>query len=179
MSFEWFVARRYLVARRRQALISLISLVSILGVTVGVMALIVALALMTGVQSELRDRIVGASAHVQVYKVKGVMDGEAEMKRLATFPGVLGISPAILDYGLMQSTSLEHTPVSIKGIDPQREATVTDIRSAMKSGSIDALTRDSSGGLPGVVLGRELARKLDVGVNDTVRVLTFAVMMTP
>src|SRR5262245_42324428 len=162
MSFEWFIARRYLVARRRQALISLISLVSILGVTVGVMALIVALALMTGVQSELRDRIVGASAHVQVYKVKGIMDGEAEMKRLDTFPGVVGVSPAILDYGLMQSTRLDHTPVTIKGIDPEREATVTNIRSAMRSGSIEALEHESSDGRSGVVLGRELARKLDV-----------------
>ena len=68
MSFAWFVARRYLTARRRQAFISLISVVSILGVGVGVMALIIALALMTGVQSELRDRIVGTDAHVYVYK---------------------------------------------------------------------------------------------------------------
>src|SRR5215813_12031891 len=69
MSFEWFVARRYLVARRKQAFISLISGVSILGVGVGVMALIIALALMSGVQSELQDRIVGSTAHVYIYKM--------------------------------------------------------------------------------------------------------------
>src|SRR5215467_3767012 len=144
MSFEWFVARRYLVARRRQALISLISLVSIIGVSVGVMALIIALALMTGVQQELRDRIVGSTAHIQVYKIRGVMDGDAEMQRLAAVQGVVGVAPAILDYGLMRSTRLEKTIVQIKGIDPQREVTVTDIRGAMKSGSIDALNGESS-----------------------------------
>ncbi len=71
MSFPWFVARRYLTARRRQAFISLISGVSIVGVGVGVMAVIIALGLMTGVQGELRDRIVGSAAHVYVYKTGG------------------------------------------------------------------------------------------------------------
>jgi lipoprotein-releasing system permease protein len=72
MSVSWYIARRYLTARRRQAFISVISAVSILGVGVGVMALIIALALMTGVQGELRDRIVGSSAHVYVYKNGGL-----------------------------------------------------------------------------------------------------------
>ncbi len=79
MSLSWFIARRYLTARRRQAFISLISAVSTLGVTVGVMALVIALGLMTGVQQELRDRIVGSSAHVYVYKAGGGrMDVAAE-----------------------------------------------------------------------------------------------------
>ncbi len=80
MSFAWFVARRYLTARRRQAFISLISAVSIAGIGVGVMALIIALALMTGVQGELRDRIVGSTAHVYVYKVSGYQDVAAESR---------------------------------------------------------------------------------------------------
>ena len=80
MSFEWFIARRYLTARRRQAFISLISAVSILGVGGGVMALVIALALMTGVQGELRDRIVGSAAHVYVYKIGGgYADVDAEI----------------------------------------------------------------------------------------------------
>ena len=90
MSFEWFIARRYLTARRRQAFISLISGVSILGVGVGVMAVIIALALMTGVQGELRDRIVGSEAHVYVYKIGAPFnDVEAELKQLMV-PGVVG-----------------------------------------------------------------------------------------
>jgi lipoprotein-releasing system permease protein len=180
MSFEWFIARRYLVARRRQALISLISLVSIIGVSVGVMALIVALALMTGVQAELRDRIVGSTAHVQVYKIRGAMDGDAEIKRLSAIPGVVAAAPAIIDRGLMNSTPADTAGVMIKGIDPEREARVTDIRSAMKSGSIEAVGQESSQGHAGVALGFDLAKKLDVEVDDEVRVMTGqSWMMTP
>ena len=72
MPFELFVALRYLLARRKQAFISVISLVSMLGVTVGVMALVIALALMTGLQQELRDRILGSTAHVYVWKTGGI-----------------------------------------------------------------------------------------------------------
>jgi lipoprotein-releasing system permease protein len=178
MSFEWFIARRYLVARRRQALISLISLVSIIGVSVGVMALIVALALMTGVQAELRDRIVGSTAHVQVYKIRGAMDGDADIKRLTAIPGVVAASPAILGYGLMKS-GREMALVTVKGINPEREAGVTDIRSAMQSGSIEAVGQESSQGRSGVLLGVDLAKKLDVEVDDQVAVITDSVMMTP
>ena len=97
MSFEWFVARRYLTARRRQAFISLISRVSILGVGVGVMALIIALALMTGVQSELRDRIVGSTAHIYVYKIgRASTDVDGEIAQADDVPGVVGAAPAIL-----------------------------------------------------------------------------------
>jgi lipoprotein-releasing system permease protein len=180
MSFEWFVARRYLVARRRQAFISLISLVSILGVGVGVMALIVALALMTGVQSELRDRIVGSTAHLQVYRTGGaIADVDAEVARLRDAAGAIGAAPAILGFGLMSSSRVEAEKISIKGIDPAREPGVTEIREAMRSGSIDALAARAEGAHQGVVLGAELARALGVTLNDTVTVVTTAVMLGP
>ena len=86
MPFELYIALRYLLARRRQAFISVISLVSVLGVAVGVMATIVALALMTGLQGELRDRILGATAHVFVWKQTGLTDYEAEVAALRRFP---------------------------------------------------------------------------------------------
>src|SRR5687767_10050019 len=96
MSFSWFIARRYLTARRRQAFISLISAVSILGVGVGVMALIIALALMTGVQTELQDRLVGSSAHVYVHKYgDGLQDVEVETRKLMV-PGVTGASAIVM-----------------------------------------------------------------------------------
>jgi lipoprotein-releasing system permease protein len=106
MSFAWFIARRYLTARRRQAFISLISAVSIVGVGVGVMALIIALALMTGVQGELRDRIVGSTAHIYVYKPGGYEDVAAEVKKMRV-PGVIGVAPAVVGMGLLQSTVSE------------------------------------------------------------------------
>ena len=87
MNFELFVALRYLLAKRRQAFISVISLISILGVTVGVMALLIALALMTGLQGELRDRIVGSSAHVYVFKVgEGIRDVPGEIAKMKQLP---------------------------------------------------------------------------------------------
>ena len=125
-SFEWFVARRYLTARRRQAFISLISFVSILGVGVGVMALVIALALMTGVQGELRDRIVGTDAHVYVYK-PGIPFGDlkAERERVA-MPGLIGFAPAILELGLLTANG-QPAFTQFKGIDPTSEPQVTDI----------------------------------------------------
>jgi len=179
MSFAWFIARRYLTARRRQAFISLISGVSIVGVGVGVMALIIALALMTGVQGELRDRIVGSSAHVYVYKpAAGFADVAADMKRLQQ-PGVIGIAPAVLGIGLLQSSANEGMAVQIKGIDPALEQQVTDIRGALKSGSLDALTNRPAEARDGIILGEDLARTLGVRVQDTVTMVTPHAVVTP
>ena len=95
MPFELHIALRYLLARRRQAFISVISLISTLGVMVGVTALIIALALMTGLQGELRSRILGATAHVYVSKPGGFGDYHPEVARLKRVPGVVGAAPAI------------------------------------------------------------------------------------
>src|SRR5688500_9186728 len=105
MSFELFIALRYLLAGRKQAFISLISLISVLGVAVGVMALLIALALMTGLQGELRDRIIGSAAHVYVFKVGvgGITEPEAEMKRLLQMPRVQGAAPVIVGKAMISS----------------------------------------------------------------------------
>ena len=177
MSFSWFVARRYLTARRRQAFISLISAVSILGVCVGVMALIIALALMTGVQTELRDRIVGSTAHVYVYnRAHPFENTDAEMNRWR-HPGVVGVAPAIIGFGAVTRGASDQKAVTIKGIDPAREPGVTEIAKAMVSGSLDALTAarpDTAEEvtLDGIVLGEELARAMAVKRGDVVDVVT-------
>ena len=178
MSFAWFIARRYLTARRRQAFISLISGVSIVGVAVGVMALIIALALMTGVQGELRDRIVGSTAHIYVYKGAGYQDVPGELQRLKV-PGVVGVAPALLGMGLMQSAAYEGAPAQIKGIDPALEPQVTDIRSALVAGSLDALATRPEGAFDGVILGVDLARTLAVGVGGDVTLVTPRAIITP
>ena len=176
-SFAWFVARRYLTARRRQAFISLISAVSILGVGVGVMALVIALALMTGVQRELRDRIVGSTAHVYVFKRGGAfMDIAAESARVK-LPGVTGVAPAILGPALLKLGGTSQF-VQLKGIDPAREGDVTEIRSHMTSGSIDDLVRRDPDARDAVVLGDDLAQSLGVRVGETVDVLVPEVTST-
>jgi lipoprotein-releasing system permease protein len=172
LPFELFVALRYLLARRKQAFISLISAVSTLGVAVGVAALVLALALMTGLQGELRDRIVGSAAHIYVWRVAqgGIAEYHAEAARLRTVPHVLGAAPAVLGKALI-TTGKGEAFITVKGIDPALETQVTEIGRAMQSGRLGDLT-STGGGLDGIVIGRELATNLGAFVGDTVTVLT-------
>jgi lipoprotein-releasing system permease protein len=169
LSFELFIALRYLLAGRKQAFISLISLISIIGVAVGVMALLIALALMTGLQSELRDRIVGASAHVYVFKVNGIQNPAAEVKKLRELPRVIGAAPVVLGKGLIASDAAEAF-ITIKGIDPQLEKDVTHVDRALEAGSMERLVNPE--GPAGILIGRDLAQTLQVHVGDTVQVTT-------
>jgi lipoprotein-releasing system permease protein len=171
MAFELFVALRYLLARRKQAFISLISLISTMGVAVGVMALVIALALMTGLQAELRDRILGSSAHVYVWKTGGIDDYRAEVEALRGIEGVVGAGPAVLGKALI-STPRADAFISLKGVDPVLEAGVTDIQRATQSGSIEDLTPASEDALPGILIGRNLASQLGVVTGDTATVLS-------
>jgi lipoprotein-releasing system permease protein len=171
MRFELFIALRYLLARRKQAFISLISLISTLGVAVGVMALIVALALMTGLQGELRDRILGSTAHLYVWKTGGVDDYQAEVDKIRTIPGVIGVAPAILGKALI-STESGDAFIAFKGIDPALEPDVTDIQRTMVQGSVEGVLPASEEDLPGVLVGRELAKVLRVNVGDSVTLTT-------
>jgi lipoprotein-releasing system permease protein len=173
LPFELFVALRYLLARRKQAFISLISFISTLGVAVGVMALILALALMTGLQGELRNRIVGSAAHVYVWKVGGggITAPEQDTRRVRALPHVMGAAPVVLGKALVDS-GREQAFITIKGVDPELEPTVTDVGRSMQQGSISALAQ-RSGDLPdGIVIGRDLASQLSVSVGDDVSVLT-------
>jgi lipoprotein-releasing system permease protein len=167
LPFELFVAVRYLLARRKQAFISLISLISTLGVTVGVMALLIALALMTGLQGELRDRIVGSSAHIFVRKVGGYGNYTQDLERFRKMPHVLGAAPSINTLGMIGGASATGF-VKIKGIVPELEAQVTEVEKAMKSGSLDALA-PVEGELPGIVIGQELATSIGSFVGDRVQ----------
>ncbi|MBL8141929.1 MAG: lipoprotein-releasing ABC transporter permease subunit [Acidobacteria bacterium] len=171
--FELYVAVRYLLARRKQAFLSLISLISTVGVSVGVMALIIALALMTGLQQELRDRIVGSAAHVYVWKVGegGIADYQAEVATLSAQEHVRGAAPAVLGKALVTTDKGEGF-ITVKGIDPQLETRVTDIARAMTSGGLAGLAPASETDPDGIVIGSELAQRLGVAVGDTVSVLT-------
>jgi lipoprotein-releasing system permease protein len=175
--FELHIAVRYLLAKRKQAFISVISLISTAGVAVGVAAVVIALAVMTGLQQELRDRILGSNPHVYVSRVGGVDDYLAEVARLRQVPEVLGAAPAVLGQALI-SAGRGASPVQIKGVDPALEANVTDVQRTMKAGSLDALANRGDG-IPGIVLGQDLATSLGVGVGDSVQVLTLEGVLTP
>jgi lipoprotein-releasing system permease protein len=169
-SFELFVALRYLLARRKQAFISLISLISVLGVAVGVMALLIALALMTGLQGELRDRIIGSAAHVYVFKAGGIQDVDAEAERMLQLPRVLGAAPALLGKAMIASEKGLGF-IDVKGIEPAREMTVTQLQAAIRKGSADSLARPADE-VPGILLGTDLAEVLEVNVGDRVQLIS-------
>jgi len=175
--YELFIASRYLLARRKQAFISLISLISGVGVAVGVTALLIVLALMTGLQGELRDRLVGAAAHVFVLKVGGLGPTDEEVSKLRAVPHVLGAAPTVTGLGLIRSAGEEQF-ITIKGIDPALEQTVTNVGKSLEKGSLDTLVAKPDG-LPGIVLGHDLAQKLGVMLDDTVEVLTAEGELTP
>ena len=180
MPFELHVALRYLLAKRKQAFISVISLISTLGVTVGVMALVIALALMTGPSARTPRPHRRLATRTSTSGTRAASTTTTPRPTsCARFPHVVGAAPAILGQGLI-SASRDTQPIMIKGIDPALEQEVTDIKGAMLSGSIEAL--DAAGRRrrrDGILLGKDLAAKLGVEVGDTVSVLTPQGTLTP
>ena len=178
LPFELFVALRYLLAKRKQAFISLISMISAIGVMVGVMAVLIALALMTGLQGELRDRLVGSAAHVYVLKAGGLKEPQKEVQRLLAVPRVVGAAPIVQGKALIQADTGEQAPVELKGVIPEQERTVTQIERAMVSGKLDALNTPSDQP-PAIILGKDLAAQLRASVGDSIRVFTTEGTLTP
>jgi lipoprotein-releasing system permease protein len=171
LPFELHVALRYLLAKRKQAFISVISLISTIGVTVGVMAVIIALALMTGLQNELRDRIVGANPHIYVWDQRGIDDYHAQVDRLRQVPHVTGAAPAVIGKALVSASKSEEF-ISITGIDPALEPAVIDLTKAMVSGRIADIAPRDPADPGGILLGKNLASGLGVSVGDSVTMFT-------
>jgi lipoprotein-releasing system permease protein len=173
--FELHIAVRYLLANRKQALISIISAVSTVGVTVGVMATIIALAVMTGLQQTLRDRILGSQPHIYVSRPGGIEEYRADIEKLRAMPHVTGVAPAMLGRALI-SASRGDEFITVKGVDPALEPTVTDIAKTMQAGSLASLAPApvSADGvaLDGVVLGKDLAQTLGVSTGDSIFLTT-------
>jgi lipoprotein-releasing system permease protein len=181
--FELHIALRYLLAKRKQALISVISLVSTIGVTVGVMAVIIALAVMTGLQQTLRDRILGSQPHIYVSRPGGIDDYKAEVEKLRSMPHVTGVAPALLGKALISAPRGEDF-ITIKGIDPALEPSVTDISRTMRAGTLTAIARPAPATadgvtLDGIVLGKDLADTIGVVVGDPVIVRTAQGHLSP
>ena len=143
--FELHIALRYLLAKRKQAFISVISLISTLGVTVGVMALVIALALMTGLQQELRDRILGVEpAHLRLEDAAASPTTSAEAEKLRQVPrrGRRGARRFSARRWSRRPAARRSSP--LKGIDPALEPSVTDIGGAMRSGSARRRSSDAA-----------------------------------
>jgi lipoprotein-releasing system permease protein len=183
MRFELFIAARYIRARRRQAVVGLITVISVIGVAAGVAALIVALAITNGMRRDLQDRLVGATAHVELMKVAGdgIRDWQPLMQRLATVPHVQGVAPGL--YGqVLISRGARSGGALIKGIVPADELKIGDLLQTTNQGSIADLapTNDlANGSIPPIVIGNDLAITLGAGVGDSLLVTSPQGELTP
>ncbi len=179
MSFEWFVAWRYLRAKRKTRFISIISIISIVGVAVGVMALTVVLAVMNGFEQEIHQRIIGINAHVILlkYGAEPVTDYEALTQLVETVPGVVAAAPFTYAKGVLRGNERSDGGV-IRGTDLVQEGRVTDVLENITP-RIETL-HSGPGEIPKMVLGDELALRLRANVGDTVAVTSpFDYIMTP
>ena len=176
------LALRYLGARRRQTFISFISMISILGVAVGVAALILALAGQSGLHHDILSRILGANAHITIFAPAGgvIEDPEALARKVETVAGVVATSPVCFERGLITSeVSPTGSAVFIKGVDPALEPRVTEIAGKFTSGSFSALAEATGSGLPPIALGKDLAHDLGVRVGDRVQIVVPQLNLNP
>ena len=177
--YELFISLRYLKARRKQAFVSVISFISIGGVAIGVMALIIVLGVMTGFSDDLRTKILGAKSHLVIYQLgAGMPDYREIIKEVKTVAGVVSATPAILNQVMISSPSNTVGPM-IKGIDPVSAPTVTNLGSIIKEGTLQDLDKELPSGLPGIILGKELAMILGVVTGDEIKIISPFGTMTP
>jgi lipoprotein-releasing system permease protein len=171
MRFEFFLAARYLRAKRRQAVVGVVTAISVAGVAAGVAALIIALAITNGMQRDLQDRLLGSSSHVELMRVEadGIRDWRPLLERLRSLPHVTAAAP-----GIYEEVMVSHGPRAgfalVKGIIPSQERTVSNLLDTLTSGSaagLDPSTSDPSK-TPALVLGSDLAQQIGVQVGDQV-----------
>ena len=169
MSYEFLIGLRYLKSKRRQALISLITLISSGGVALGVMALIVVISVMSGFERDLRDKILGTNAHVVLLRFgeKGIADVDRLIPRVAQIPHAVAAAPFTL-HQVMLTSRFGVMGAVLRGVDPEQEKRVTDLERNMKEGSLDALRQVSEG----IILGKALAAGLGVKLGDPVNVVS-------
>ena len=176
---EYFIGLKYLLAKRKQTFISIITAISVSGVAVGVMALIVVLAVMSGFEKELKDRILGATAHVHVTSLEGsVPDPFALARRVGEMDGVAATSPYIFSQ-VMISSGTASTGGVLRGVDVDTIGKVTRLPRDIRKGRIEDLGKKTAKGPPGVILGKELAANLGVSTGDLVEVLVPGGNVTP
>ena len=172
LPYELFISLRYLKAKRKQTFISIITFISILGVMLGVMALIVVLAVMNGFEHELREKILGTNAHILLLRYGGGIEDYFEVvNKVEKVPGVRAAAPFIYAQVMLSSKGGVAGAV-LRGIDPSSEGKVSSLPQNIKEGSINSLSRSELGQLPGIILGRELAKNLGVFLDDPVTVIS-------
>ena len=180
-SFELFVARRYLKARRKEAVISVITAISILGVAAGVMALIVALAINNGFRDTLQRNLLGAMAHINVQEKEprnGIENWEALAAKIRQLPHVTAVGPALYTPIFFSGPVMSQGGI-LKGVDIGAEMQISDTLRHLKAGSVDRLRVAPDGGVPGIILGARLAEDIGILQNSMVNVTSPQGELTP
>ena len=181
MSFEFFVGSRYLMAKQKQSFISLITFLSVAGITVGVMALIVVIAVMSGAEADFRSRILGVESHIVLMQTGTPFNNYRKIiTDVENVSGVKNASPFIYTQIMLRSSSRVSGAV-LRGIDPDAKGLeIKDINNIpLKQKLKKNNLKDSSFNLPEIILGKELASSLGVMVGDTVYIISPKGMISP
>lgn len=191
MRFELFVAARYLRAKRRQALVGIITVISVVGVAAGVASLIIALAINNGFRQDLQDRLLGSSSHVNVVAIssEGISNWSPLLSRLEKQPHVLAAAPAIYEQVLVSRGS-RASGVVLKGVIPQYENKVSELLKTVKFGSAEQLSappqpecpendENCQPELPPIIVGKDVANNIGATVNSVVLVTSPQGELTP
>ena len=181
MRYEFFIGLRYLRAKRKEAFISLITVISMLGVMIGVMTLNIALSIMTGFEVDLRDRILGFNPHVVIVSYSGsVAANDKLLEKVRAVDGVVNAAPFV--YGQVMVSNQQYVSgVVVRGVDPGAPGAV-DVERFLDQGHLDELQKKHDAPatdgtlnrveLPGVIIGKELQRQLNVNVGDPINVIS-------
>jgi lipoprotein-releasing system permease protein len=178
-AFEWFVAGRYLRARRKEKVVSVVTVISVIGVAAGVMALVISLAVNNGFRNKLEQGLLSAQAHVNIQPKDpgpGIADWRELAAKLRRVPHVAAVAPALYDPGIIVSGPQSTILVVLKGID-KRALETSDVLRNLKDGSLDNLSMDQ--GLPGIILGSKAAIDAGLMVGSFVTVINPDGTLTP
>lgn len=186
MPYELFIGLRYLKAKRKSAFISIITVISTAGVALGVMALIIVLAVMTGFEESLTEKILGTNAHIVVLKSgDGIGDYPGTTEKLKNIEGVVAATPFIYSQ-VMLSTGKNVSGVVLRGIDIKTDPLVTNMSKSLIEGKLTDLDNAAPAPLaaskplkPPIIIGKELAKNLNLFVDDTVNVVSPLGNITP
>lgn len=180
MSFEYFIGRRYLRAKRKQAFISLITILSTAGIAVGVMALIVVIAVMSGFESDLKSRILGGQSHIVLMRHGGPFTEYRQiLKDVEKIDGVESATPVIYTQVMLRASSRVSGAV-LRGIDPESAGRVIKTLDKVSLHNPKAgMGESTDNNVPGIVLGKELANNLGVSKGDTIYLISPRGMISP
>ena len=178
MSFELALAIRYLKSKRENSFVSLITVISVIGVMAGVMALIIVLSVMNGFRKDLLSKILGVNSHITILSLEGSIDGYEEiMQKLKNIREIKAYTPFVYSQVMIKAYG-GSSGVILTGIDPTTASKVIDIKNMLKKGSLKLLDK-SPFNIPGIILGSELAKRITAFVGDIVTLISPEGKLTP